>query len=106
MTSASSATTNDPQLPLSALSAALAAAVERAGAYTVGVDARRRYPASGIIWAPGTVLAADHTIERDEDIALLLPDGQRLPASLVGRDPGSDLAVLTADLALAPAPRP
>jgi S1-C subfamily serine protease len=90
---------------LTAFSEELAAAVERAGAYTVSVDARRRFPASGIVWAENVVLAADHTIERDEEIIVQLPDGQSVPATLAGRDPSSDLAVLRAEVGVAPAPR-
>ena len=77
------------------LSDALAAAVERAGATTVLVNARRRTPASGIAWsADGVILTADHVIEREEEITVGLPDGRELAATLAGRDPGSDLAVL------------
>ncbi|MCC6380945.1 MAG: trypsin-like peptidase domain-containing protein [Dehalococcoidia bacterium] len=79
---------------ISALSDALAAAVERAAASVVTVDARRRFPASGVVWAPGVVLTCDHVLERDEDVHLTLPDGQVVPAEVAGRDAGSDLAVL------------
>ena len=87
------------------LSEALAAAVERASAYTVRVNARRRLPASGIVWADGVVLTADHVIERDEDITVGLPDGKEVAATIAGRDPGSDLAVLRAQTGLSAAPR-
>ena len=84
----------------------LADAVERAGGYTVRVNARGRYGSSGIVWAEGIVLTADHTIERDEEISVTLPDGSDLPATIAGRDPRSDLAVLKVDgLTLASAPR-
>lgn len=77
------------------LSDALAAAVETAGASTVLVNARRRIPASGIVWsADGAVLTADHIIEREDDITVVLADGKEVPAAIAGRDPGSDLAVL------------
>jgi S1-C subfamily serine protease len=79
---------------LQELSDALASAVELASAYTVRVNARRRMPASGIAWAGGVILTADHVIERDEDISVTLADGTTLPATIAGRDPGSDLAVL------------
>jgi S1-C subfamily serine protease len=72
----------------------MAEAVERAGAATLLVDARRRFPASGIAIAPDQVLTADHVVEREEDIRVVLPDGAELAASLAGRDPGSDLALL------------
>jgi S1-C subfamily serine protease len=88
--------TSEPHGQLRGISNALADAVERAGAYTVAVHARRA-PASGILWQPGVILASDHTLERDEDIFVTLPDGRELPAAIAGRDPGSDLAVLHMD---------
>lgn len=80
--------------PLAALSEAMAEAVAKAGAATVLVDARRRMPASGIGYTADLVLTADHVIEREEDIQILLPDGSTRAASLAGRDPGNDLALL------------
>ena len=78
---------------LVALSNELADAVERAGRWTVAIHARRRIPSSGIVWRPGVVVAASHTIRRDEDISITLPDGGSVVATLAGRDPGTDLAV-------------
>ena len=75
----------------------LAEAVRRAGAYTLQVDARGGYPASGIALEARAVLTADHVVERDEDIAVGLPDGRQLAARVLGRDPGSDLALLAVD---------
>jgi S1-C subfamily serine protease len=72
----------------------LAAAVARAGAATVQVDARRRFPATGVVWADGLVVTADHVIENEDAITVGLPDGSTTSAQLVGRDPGSDLALL------------
>lgn len=72
----------------------LTAAVEKAGASTVLVDARKRYPASGIAFAEDLILTADHVVTREEDIKVRLPDGRSLAATVAGRDPGSDLAVL------------
>jgi S1-C subfamily serine protease len=80
--------------PLVQFSEAMADAVARAAAATVLVDARRRHPASGIAYSPDLVLTADHVVERDDDIRLVLPDGSQAAAALAGRDPGSDLAVL------------
>jgi S1-C subfamily serine protease len=58
------------------------------------VDARRKFPASGIAFAKDLILTADHVVERDEDIKVILADGTELSAQLAGRDPGTDLAVL------------
>ncbi|MEW6240151.1 MAG: trypsin-like peptidase domain-containing protein [Chloroflexota bacterium] len=89
---------------LSAFSDGLAAAVEAASASTLLVDARRRYPASGIAYAADLVLTADHVVTRDEDIRVGLPDGKRVAANVAGRDPGSDLALLRlSEKALTPA---
>lgn len=86
---------------LTALSDSMAAAVEKAGSATVLVDGRRRYPASGIAVAADQVLTADHVVEREEDIRVVLPDGSQARASLAGRDPGSDLALLRLEGSLA-----
>ncbi len=79
---------------LEALSDALAEAADTAGRSTVLVDARRRMPASGVLIDPQTVLTADHVVEREDDLRILLPGGEGDTAVLVGRDPGTDLAVL------------
>jgi S1-C subfamily serine protease len=83
------------------LSEAMAKAAEQAGKYTVLVDARRRFPASGIAFAGDMILTAAHVVEREEDIRILLGNGSELTARLAGRDPGMDLAVLKLDSASA-----
>ena len=83
---------------LQGLSNDLATVVETAGTGVVRVEARRRLPASGIIWsADGLIVTAHHVVERDEGISVGLPDGRSVPATLVGRDPSTDLAVLRAE---------
>jgi S1-C subfamily serine protease len=72
----------------------LAAAASQAGQSVVTVFARRRIPSSGIYWRNGVVVTAEHTIRRDDEIKILLPDGKRVDSQLAGRDPGTDLAVL------------
>ncbi len=89
---------------LSELSDSLAAAVERAAAFTVLVSARRRFPASGIAWsADGVIVTADHVLEREDKVEVVLPSGERLAATIAGRDPGSDVAALRVPATLAPA---
>jgi S1-C subfamily serine protease len=91
---------------LTALSNAMVAAVETAGAATVLVNARRRMPASGIAYAPDLILTAEHVVEREDDILVVLPDGSELSAALAGRDPGSDLALLRLERAAAAVAEP
>jgi serine protease DegQ len=85
-----------------ALSDEFAGTVERAGRAVVAVHARRRIPASGVHWRPGIVVTADHAIQRREDIAVTLADGQTVAATLAGRDPRTDLAILRVDNASIP----
>ena len=79
---------------LSVLSDAMADAVEKAATSTVLVNGRRRYPASGIAYASDLILTASHVLEREDEIPVILPDGSKQTGDLLGRDPGSDLAVL------------
>jgi S1-C subfamily serine protease len=80
--------------PFSALSGAMADAVVKAGRSTVMVNARRRLPASGIAFASDFVLTASHVVEQEESIPIIIPDDSERTATLVGRDTGSDLALL------------
>jgi len=77
------------------LSNTLADAVARAGRAVVAVNARRRGSSTGVHWRPGVVVTADHTVRMDDEITITRPDGRPVPATLAGRDPGTDLAVLT-----------
>ncbi|HLU11052.1 MAG TPA: trypsin-like peptidase domain-containing protein [Oceanobacillus sp.] len=80
---------------LQSLSNDLAATVEAAGKSIVRIEARRRQSASGIVWsADGVIVTAHHVVERDENIRVGLPDGSTVSATLVGRDPTTDIAVL------------
>ena len=79
---------------LVALSRSLAAAVERVSPAIVAVDARPRVATSGIIWRDGVIVSTNHTVERDEEITVTVAAGRQLPATLAGRDPSTDLAVL------------
>jgi S1-C subfamily serine protease len=79
---------------LLSLSNDLAAAVERAAWAVVTVHARPRLPSTGVLWRPGIVVTAEHTVRVDEEIRIAWSDGRAAPATLVGRDPGTDLAVL------------
>ncbi|HEV3202100.1 MAG TPA: S1C family serine protease [Bryobacteraceae bacterium] len=90
---------------LAALSNELAVAVERAGHAVVAVHARPRFSSSGVFWRPGIVVTAEHTIRREEEITVTLPDGKNVPASLAGSDPGTDLAVLKVEAGQAPVKR-
>lgn len=83
------------------LSNAMAGAAEKAGASTVMVNARRRIPATGIVYAEDLILTANHVVEREEGITVRLSDGTEIPATVAGRDHGTDLALLRLERPLA-----
>ena len=79
---------------LSELSSQLASAVETAGKSIVAIHARRRIPSSGIIWRDGVIVSASHTVRSEGEIAVALPGGDSVKATIAGRDSATDLIVL------------
>lgn len=82
---------------LSGLSDQLVATVAASANLAVAVEGSRRTPASGVIWRPGIVVTVDHAIKREEGLTVTLPDGKTVSATVAGRDPGTDIAVLRAE---------
>jgi S1-C subfamily serine protease len=76
------------------LSDTLAQATQTAAAFTVAVHTESHGSSSGVIWRPGIIVTAEHSLRRDEEIHITLPDGRVVVAALAGRDPSTDLAVL------------
>jgi serine protease DegQ len=76
------------------LSDALALATEQTAATVVAVHSEPRGSASGVVWRSGVIVTSEHALRRDEDIHITLADGRVAQATLVGRDPSTDLAVL------------
>src|SRR5512143_3321838 len=82
---------------LQALSNEYAALVEQVSKSVVRVDARHRLAGTGVVWSTdGVIVTADHVVEREEGIEVFTPGGETTKAELVGRDPGTDVAVLRA----------
>lgn len=84
------------------LSNELANVVERVGRSVVRVEARRGRAGTGIVWEQNLVVTAEHVLESDENIEVVA-DGTGSKASVLGRDPGTDLALLKAEGLSAPA---
>ncbi len=76
------------------LSNALAQATGRAAASVVAVHTETRGSSSGVVWRSGVIVTSEHALRRDEDIQVTLPDGRVVSATLAGRDPSTDIAVL------------
>jgi serine protease Do len=79
---------------LETLSNDLVAAVDQVGPSVVAVHARRRIPSTGVIWRSGVVVAADHTVRTDDEVAVTLANGVEARGQVAGRDPTTDLCVL------------
>jgi S1-C subfamily serine protease len=79
------------------LSNELAAAVEHAGRAVFGVNARPRLGSAGVHWRPGLIVTADHTVQVDEEVTVTRPDGREVTATVAGRDPAIDIAILKVD---------
>src|SRR4051812_49551947 len=80
--------------PLPLLSDDLARHVAAIGAGVVAVHGRHGPPFSGFVWRRGVIVTAEEALEADEDITITVPDGRRIGATLAGRDPTTDVAVL------------
>jgi len=79
---------------LVSLSNELAAVVEQTAGAVVAVHARPRFNSSGVHWSPGVVVTAEHTLRDDENVSVTTSTGEKFATEVVGRDPGTDLAVL------------
>jgi S1-C subfamily serine protease len=79
---------------LVAFSDQLADAVAAGARSMVAAHGRLRLPSTGIHWRDGVVVTTEATVRRDSDLSVTLPDGRNIPATLAGRDPGTDLAAL------------
>jgi S1-C subfamily serine protease len=85
-----------PAVPLQQLSDALTEIVARAAPSVVAVlSARSR--SSGFFWRPGLIVTADEPLDDEGEIAVVLPGGEAAAATLVGRDPTTDVALLRVD---------
>jgi len=82
---------------LAALSRELTAAVEQADPWIVATNARPGIPTSGVIWSEGVIVTTHHTLIREEGLTVRFADGSEQPAEVAGRDPGTDLAVLSVE---------
>jgi S1-C subfamily serine protease len=68
--------------------------VERIAGSVVAVHGGSQWSASGIHWRSGVIVTAEEILEREDDIKITLAGGRQIDATLAGRDPTTDVAVL------------
>ena len=81
---------------LSAFSDELANAIAQAAA-TVFTLPSGRFAISGVHWRPDIVVTTIDAVRCKGEMTLMTPQGEALPASVIGADPGTDIAVLRVD---------
>ena len=92
---------NPAPFSLQQYSDALAALVAGAAPSVVSVLSHRSR-ASGFFWKPGLIVTAEEALAEEGDIAVVLPGGESVAATLVGSDPSTDIALLKVDRPAAP----
>jgi len=80
---------------LATLSSEITHLVDTASPNIVSVAARPRRPASGLALGGDLIVTAEHAVERDTDIRISIGE-TNYQATLVGRDPATDVALLRA----------
>src|SRR5215470_1289398 len=80
-------------LSLSSFSAELERLVVATAPAVVAVHSHRSR-ASGFLWRKGLVVTADEALAEEGEIAVVLPGGAANKATLAGRDPSTNVALL------------
>jgi S1-C subfamily serine protease len=78
---------------LETLSTHLSRLIAQAAPKIVSIQSHRA-ASSGFIWRKGLVVTADEALADEGEIAVTFATGERRPASLAGRDPATDIALL------------
>src|SRR5690242_4268710 len=83
---------------LKTLSTELAELVGRAAPAVVGIRSNSLL-CSGVIWRDGLVVTSEQALHKDENLTVLLDGGTASTATLAGRDPTTNTALLRIETA-------
>lgn len=88
----------------SAISRAVAAVARSAAPIVVGVEWGGRHHISGILWQAGILVTSEQSLPEAEAYSAVLPGGARVAATLAGRDPSTNVALLRLEGTAPPRP--
>lgn len=80
-------------------SAGLADRIAAAAAFIVGIETGKR-PVSGLLWRPDVVVTSEQTLPDDAASLRVTHAGKSVSATLAGRDPSTNIAVLKLDASI------
>lgn len=84
---------------LSSLSDAIAALAASAAPGVISLYPGARVQRTGFLWQPGVLVTSEQGLPDKSDIPVILPGGGQAMATVAGRDPGTNVAVLRVELA-------
>jgi S1-C subfamily serine protease len=82
---------------LTNLSASLSGLVAATAPSIVAIHSHRAL-SSGFIWKTSMIVTADEALADEGEVAVTLSGGKRISATIAGRDPTTDIALLRADI--------
>jgi S1-C subfamily serine protease len=80
--------------PLGQFSNALAARADAAKSAVVAIRLAHERHVTGMLWQSGIVVTSEQALPRRDDFELVAPGGSILKATIAGRDPSTNIAVL------------
>jgi S1-C subfamily serine protease len=83
-----------PPDPFAAFSDALEARARAALPAVAGLDWGSHHTLSGILWGDGVLVTSEQSLPDAAGFTAILPGGARVPATLAGRDPATNVAAL------------
>ncbi len=89
-----SSTSSDPAASLATLSDAMERAVAAASAHVASLAWGRRGGLSAILWRAGVLVTSEQSLPDADHYDATLPGGSHARATLAGRDPSTNVAVL------------
>ena len=85
---------SDQTDPLGQFSNALAARADAAKSTVVAIRLAHERHITGLLWQSGIVVTSEQALPRRDDFELVAPGGSILKATIAGRDPSTNVAIL------------